>query len=286
MGWDTTRRLKLFPKNGILESIDIESILESINSTVRSMSEQIIFSANTNEGCYEVSWNSSKLSGEFDINTETTIAWDLASFEEGPTLIGRVTSKDFDSVRYEPALFAFDAIRIIGDSKKLETFYDTYLPKWKYLAKHNQFFIENNNSTIIVNGYYTAGNQFELGDKNRRIKLKETINRESNNSNLHYDLGEIYQIFEEVFETNFRINDFVKFTQENEYSNPYAGFDKLEFYFKNRIVKILEWYQWENNLTNQKGQLWRSKTADYWDNCVNINYREFMQTIKEKADNT
>lgn len=285
MGWDTTRRLKIFPKNGNLESIDIESILQGINSTVRSMSEQIIFSTNLNEVCYEVSWNSSKLSGEINFNEETTIIWDLASFENGPTLIGKATNQHFDSVNYETAIFTFDEIRIIGNSEKLETFFTTYIPNWKYLVKHNQFIIDGDNSTLYQNGYYTAGNRFELGDKKRRNKLKERINREFNNTKLNYTLNHTFQIFEEVFQTNFKLLDLIKFTQENEYSNPYSDFKRIEIYFKNRIIKQLEWYQWENIHTNRNGELWKSKSADYWDNCVNINYIEFINKLKEKADN-
>lgn len=277
MGWETTRRLKLFPKNRILESIDVESILADINATVASMSDQIVFSTNEQEGCYEISWNSSKLSGNFNINSITTHAWDLMSFEDGPTLVGRINGNEFDHSNYEPALFAFDEIRIIGNFEQLENFYDTYLPTWKTLVDNNQIEIEANKSTIKCNGSYTAGNQFDIGDKKRRKKLKETINRAPNNSTLHYTLNETDQIFEEVIGTMFKLNEFVKRTQENEHVNPFPNLEKIEFYYRNRIVKSLEWFQWENKFINKSGGLWKNKSADYWDNCVNIKYREFLQ---------
>jgi hypothetical protein len=285
MGWETTRRLKVFPENGKLDSVEIENILSDIDATARSMTSQIVYTLNEEENCHEISWNSSKLTGKFEIDFSSSIVWDLMSFENGPTLIGRITKNEFDNFIYEIALFAFDEIRIIGELGNLESFLNKYIPSWKILKQNNQIKIDEEKTILKTKGYYTANNQIEIGDKRRRSKLKERINKQPNNTTLNLELKEIYQIAEETISPRFNIKELIKFTQENEYSNSYKGFEKLELYFNKRIVKSLEWYQWENEFTSQSGKLWRSHTADYWDNIVNLDYLKFLNKM-EKADNT
>jgi hypothetical protein len=287
MGWDSTRRLKLFPINGDINSINIEEVLKKIDESSRSLSSQIVCSINHQDCCIDISFNSSKLSGDVDVNTSTTVLWDLLSFEESPTLIGEVShQKEVDSINYETAVFAFDQIFIKGNQSSLVSFYDKYFPKWKYYASKEKFIQSDEHSILKIKGFYTACNQTDIGDEARRLKLNERINKQTNNHELGYQLYETNRIIEELIPDEhcpFLIQKFINLTRKFQYENKFEGIDSIEFYYKSRKIKVIEWLEWEDKGTGRKGALWNHWSADSWNNCVNPSYLEFKQ--KRKADN-
>ena len=53
MGWNTTRSLRFYSKNDDIGSINIESIIEEISNTARSLCNEIVYSKNDHENCYD-----------------------------------------------------------------------------------------------------------------------------------------------------------------------------------------------------------------------------------------
>jgi len=279
MGWDSTRILKFYPKNGNLESINIEAIVDEISASVRSLCNEIVYSKNNYENCFDLKFNSSKLSGEFTFNKQTTEVWDLLSFEEGGTQIGNISEMtEFENTYYQVALFTFDEILISGNPGKLSSFFEEYFPSYKYLASKNKFETRDNIVNINVSGFYTANNQHDTGKAKRRKKYKQPICLISQEE--FHEQYEVNGLFEDVIPSQgnwINLKKLLMFFDNIEYENPYESLKSISFNYKNHEVKKAEWVEWENEYTNQKGSYWKFLSGDGWANCVNPFWKEYKK---------
>ena len=279
MSYEVTRRLRLYPVNGKIESIEIESFIETILKTVRTLNRQVVCSLNTKQSFYDVSFNSKVGTGEININPETTIIWDLMSYEEHPTCIANISNeKEFDGRFYDEAIFSFDTIVVTGINTQHQEFYNKYFPNWRKYKEENRIKENINETTIDCLGYYTACNQREIGNYNRRIVLNEPIYKTNNNNQLKFQLELTNNIFEEIKTINpseYLMFNLSEFTWHNIYINEYQGLKKIEFLFKGRKVKSIEWTNWKHTKTGKSMGSWEHRSADWWDNCVNATYAKF-----------
>lgn len=272
MGWEATRQLRLYPKDGRLEHVDIESIVWHIENTARSLSSEVIYAINDAQNCFELKFNSSKLSGDIIIDTNLIRCWDILSYEEGGTLIGEVTQ---DLSSYNVALFAFDEVAIIGEQAKLKDFYDEFIPIFNRASLKKKFVRSNTGMRIIMAGYYSATNQHDTGNSSRRAKTKE----KSKLIRLE-EFREIYPVndlFVDVIPRAGKIHleKLNNYFNQLETVNDYEGLKSILFFYKNRLVKSVKWTEWEDEFTNKSGAYWSFHSADSWQNCINPNWIEF-----------
>lgn len=279
MGWDTTRVLRFYPKDGVLGSINIERIVEEINATAKSLSNEIVYSKNTFENCYDLKFNSSKLSGEFSFSQETTEVWDLISFEEGETRIGNISEMtEFKNTYYKTALFTFDEIVINGVPEKLTSFFEKYFPL--YSAPALKEVIDNRGTQVVMstNGIYTSNNQHDTGGSVKKRKGKKPIRAISQDE--FYEQCEVNGLMEEIVhseESLIELEELITFFKNIECENPYKYLSSISFNYKNKEVKSVKWIEQENKYTNQKRKYWEFKSADSWRNCVNPLWNEFRK---------
>lgn len=282
MGWETTRNLRFYPKNGNLDSIDIASIIEGIIKTARSLSSQIVYSIDDHEKCYNLKFNSSKLSGEVVFDKNKVEVWDLLSFEDGGTNIGNIsTMADFKNSYYEIALFTFDQIKVRGKQSKLDFFYKEFLPYYEYLLSEHIMTRNEYEATINMIGFYTANNQHNTGNSKRRKKRKEFVCLVTEN-----EFQENYTasgLFEDVImnrNRGLKINELIQFLDNFEYENIFEGLESIDFLYENRMVKKVEWMEWQDKKTNPKKGHWQYRSSDWWDNCVNPKWKDFKEKKK------
>jgi hypothetical protein len=282
MGHERTRRLRLYPVNGKIESIDIDKVLIFFDEPGRA-SSQIVCTKNIPEICYDISFVSSTRNHEnVQIDKKTTIVWELLSPEEFPTVLGNITEADeLNDGAYEPAIFMFDKIVIKGSLEKLKTFHKEIFPNWNLNFSNDKIIQDQLSTILLVNGCYTYCNQNEIGDS----RIKKRINREEDNFRLNFKLQHEFHLFEEFLPKNIGLDSFEEFihlTSEYSTENIYGGISVIEFYFKNRLLKTLEWKEMQDLETKEITGRWAHYSADWWDNCINVKYQDFVTEFKRK----
>jgi hypothetical protein len=282
MGHERTRRLRLYPVNGEIESIDIDKVLIFFDEPGRA-SSQIVCTKNNAEICYDISFVSSTRNHEnVQIDKQTTIVWELLSPEEFPTVLGNITEADeLNNGVYEPAIFMFNKVIIKGNHEKLKTFNEEIFPNWNLNFSKEKIIQDHLSTTLLLNVCYTYCNQNEIGDR----RLQERINREEDNYRLNFKLQHEFHLFEEFLPKKIGLDSFEEFihlTSVHNTENIYEGISAIEFYFKNRLLKTLEWREQQDLETKETTGRWSHFSADWWDNCVNENYQNFVAEIKRK----
>lgn len=277
MGWNTTRNLRFYSKNNDIGSINIESIIEEISNTARSLCSEIVYSKNDHENCYDLKFNSSKLSGRLIFNRATTEVWDLLSFEDGPTQIGNITEMTgFDNSYYETALFTFDEIILKGEQKQLESICKEFFPEKKHVNPHIKKIDSDTEFSLKLTGLYKANNQHDTGNNKRRQKTKKTSSLVSDSEFQGYFT--VDNLFEEIIRVESdlsKLREFLQYLEEFENENPFEGLERISFRYKGQNVKEVQWIEWENQYTDRKRTYWNYCSGDGFRNCINPKWSEF-----------
>lgn len=262
MGWETTRIIRIYPKNKS-NDFSIVKFCKNIADTATGLTTHVLWSNNRLENCYDIKFESSKSAGELEFDSKEVDVWEIKSYDYGGTIIGFYNKENnsSNSISFRKAEFFFDEIKLDGTKRGVDAFLEvTSLKK-----DHKQ-------EPIRINGKYHAGNHYQTIPLNNNVKGKTA----------QVDIDELLKLkgdccwidsFLQSKSLKIELDNFLEFVNGDVYENYFPGLDKIEFYYKNRCVKKIKWMPTKG----YENGMWFHSSSDWWDNCANINWIEYQK---------
>lgn len=161
---------------------------------------------------------------------------------------------------HEKAIYSFDEIRLIGNSKLIEeNMEQIFGPGIKYINKHE---IENG-IKIHLNCLYT-GNSFFYNEDEGKVKI-ESFDLEVKEE-LKNETGEFWDMLFHVDGIKFKENFYKPMQQRPTGIKNFEYLDKMEFYNKKRLINKIEWTE------NSAYGYWKHSSDDGFWNCGNSKF--------------
>ena len=161
---------------------------------------------------------------------------------------------------HEKAIYSFDEIRLIGNSKLIEeNIEEIFGAGIKYINKHE---IENG-IKIHLNCLYT-GNSFFYNEDEGEIKIEPFDNEVK--EELNNETGEFWDMLFHVDGIKFKQNFYHPLQQRPNGIKDFEYLDKIEFYDKKRLTNKIEWS------INGGMDYWKHTSNDGFWNCGNSKF--------------
>ncbi len=262
MGWETTRILRIYPKEKF-GRFDIVKFCENIARTASGLSSHVLWFKNVAENCYDLKFNSSKSTGDLKYDPKLADIWELKSADQGTTGIGCHHLPQWQEGEYffDIAQFKFDHINIKGSPDGIGQLLETIgYPTSEYDPTQEHFILD-------LPGHYEASNYYNTIPITHHPKSRVAKINQAEFLGLSGDTCFIEKI-ETHTENPIDLHDFLVFVNEDNYENYFKGLDTVEFQYNDRIVKRIQWISGKDEIRGG----WIHSSADWWDNCMNKNW--------------
>lgn len=270
------KMLRVIPKKQKIKDVNCHEICLNLAETGGELWEKVIYFVNEEENCLDIKYKSRKGRGELGIENRSKDfdIWTIENHEGGFDNIYFSNSKEyemqmsFDTIN----LYGFDELRLRGNHDKLKK---DFYPKFFHfnngkppcqlenaLKKSKDDYVSFN-----VNGIYTAGTIYSVGEEFSRIpelQTKEEFHKPRNVSYWEADFlimkYEIKKLIQAAMTDKFTSIEWDR-----------SNLSEIQFCYRKRIVKKIE-----------IGEHWRFFNADFFDNTVENNWVDYSALWKRE----
>lgn len=270
------KMLRVIPKKQKIKDVDCHAICLNLAETGGELWEKVIYFVNEEENCLDIKYKSRKGRGELGIENKSKDfdIWTIENYEGGFDNIYFSNSKEYEmKMPFETInLYGFDELRIRGNHDKLKK---DFYPKFFHfnndkppsqlenvLKKSKDDYVSFN-----VNGIYTAGTIYSVGEEFSRIpelQTKEEFHKPRNVSYWEADFlimkYEIKKLIQAAMKDKFTSIEWDR-----------SNLSEIQFCYKKRIVKKIE-----------IGEYWRFFNAEFFDNTVEKNWIDYSALWKRE----